>query len=216
MSYKTMTELVTDVEAALYQSAGPQVQIYSQSIITQMVQDAFDHFFLKRFWNQFRKREQRTLDGVTGQITAVPTFISDYHDLEHVFRENSDRPLPQLPHSLNTLNLSGATPKFIEASGDTKLFTVYPLTATGNVLLVGRRRPAQYAMEDVVEFDPLVLKHFAAWNYFCDDGANPASASKHQVLFEKRLKELELADEQHAVVLDPYATALPDQWYETH
>lgn len=214
MAFKILSALISDVERELYQLAGPQVQIYSQDIIAQMIQQAFNHVFLKRYWGYFRKREERTLDGVTGQITAPLTYISDYHDIQHVYREGSQRPLPVLPSTYNTLGMTGSAPRFITPSGDANLFTVYPLDAEGDVLVIGRRRPtADYAMDEEVEFDPTFLVHYVAWSYFTDDGSNPASALKHQVLFEKRLEELERADAQHAVVLDPHQGEIPQDWY---
>lgn len=215
MAFKTLAQLVTAVETALYQSAGPQVQVYSQDILAQMIQQGFNHVFDKRFWHDFRKREQRTLNGTTGQVTAVLTFINEYRDIQYVFRDGSKRPLPILPTMYNTLSMSGTTPRYIEASGDSKLFLVYPLTSVGDVLVLGRARPtADYAMDEEVEFDQTCLTHYAAWQYFADDGANPASAARHQGLFETRLKTLELADQQFAVQLDSMTGDIPTEWRE--
>lgn len=213
MAFKLLSALVSDVERELYQLAGPQVQIYSQDILAQMVQQAFDHFFLKRYWSYFRKREERTLDETTGQITAPLTHISEYEDIQHVFRENSQRPLPKLPDTYNTLGMQGTSPRFIAPSGNANLFTIYPVTAEGDVLVVGRRRPAEYAMDEEVEFDPTCLVHYVAWSYYCGDGSNPAEVAKHQGLFEDRYKQLVLADQQHAISLDGRSSEIPTEWY---
>lgn len=213
MANKTLLQLVTDVEVALYQSAGPQVQIYSQDIIVQMIQRAFDAVFIKRYWSQFRKREVRTLNGTTGTITAPLTFIKQYSDIQYVFRDGSQRPLPKLPTDFNTINFTGGTPKFVEPSGDSNLINIYPLDSTGQILIVGRRCPDPYAMDQTVEFDSTYLVNAVAWEYFVDDGSNPGSASKHQMLMETRLRQLEMDDEQHAIQLDPFASEIPTDWY---
>lgn len=214
MAYKTLAALTTEVEQALYQVAGPTVQIYSEAILQQMVQDAFDHVFLKRFWHRFCTREQRTLDGTTGQPTLALTNIKFYEDIQYVFRDGSKRPLPVLPSTYNSLNMQGTTPRFVEAAANTKLITCYPLTSVGDVLISGRRRPTAYASGDIVEFDSTCLKHYTVFSYFVDDGSNPAAASKHQALFETRLKELEMADQQFNTPLDNFSTEIPEQWYD--
>lgn len=216
MAFKTLAQLTTAVETALYQVAGPAVQIYSEAIIQQMVQDAFDHCFTKRFWNYFMVRETRVLDGTTGKITVAPTSITQYDDLQYVFREGQRRPLLKLPSMYNTLGMTGTTARFIGASGDTKLFIAYPITSTGTVQLSGRRRPAAYTSGQTVEFDHLCLRHFAAFSYFAGDGSNPAEASRHQALFEARLEQLVLDDQQFAIPLDNQDSEIPQQWYESH
>lgn len=213
MPFSTLEELVTATEVAIYQSAGPQVQIYSQDILSQMILRGFTLAFDKRYWHYFRKREQRTLDGTTGQITSVLTHITEYKDIQGVFIEGSQRRLPILPASYNTLGMTGSRGRFIEASDNTKLFVVYPLTSEGDVLVVGRRRPSISAMDDEVPFDATYLVNYAAFEYFTDDASNPGAAQKHQGLYETRLKQLEEMDEQHAVQLDALSSEIPTDWY---
>lgn len=214
MTFKTLAALTTDVQTALYQVAGPNVQIYSEAIVQQLIQEAFDHCFTKRFWHHFRARQQRTLDGVTGKVTVVPTILQ-YDDVQYVFRQGQRRPLPVLPSMYNTLGMDGTTPRFVEASGDTSLIVVYPLTSTGDILITGRIRPPAYTSGQTVAFDALCLKHYAAFSYFAADGANPAEAARQQAMFETRLKQLELDDQNFAIPLDSRSTEVPEQWYET-
>lgn len=208
-----MSDLITDVEVALYQNAGPSAQIYTAAVLQQMIQDAFDAIFIKRFWHYFNVREQLTLDGTTGKVTVAPTSLKFYEDVQYVFCTNSRRPIPVLSSMYNTLNMAGTTPRFIEASGDSKLVKIYPLTSTGTVLLVGRRRPAAYGTSDTVEFDSTCLKHFTVFRYFADDASNVASMGVHQGLFEARLNELVLADQQFAIALDNRSSSVPTDWY---
>lgn len=215
---KTMAQLITDVQRELYQSSGVGVQLYSQDRIMQLINQAYEHCMKQEFWPQYRKREVRVLDGTTGRVTVPFTYILDWEDIQHVFRENSDRPLPITPASFNTLNYppSGATPRFIEASGDSKLFRVYPPDATGSVQVVGRATiTASYNLNDIVAFDSLALTHFAAWSYFTDDASNPAAALKHQGLFETRMDKIKDQSFDHAVQLNPHSGYIPDRWHET-
>lgn len=213
---KTLQGLITDTQKALYQSAGPGVQMYAQDLIAAHIQQAFKHCYRAAFWPQFRKREVRTLDGLTGQITVPLTYIKDWEDLQHVYRRNSPVPLPQLPAALNTLDIpAGTTARWIEASGDAKLFFVYPFGATDNIVAIGRKTwETEFTLTDTVPFDDLALVHFAAWSYFTDDASNPASALKHQGLYERRMQTLKSDAFSHAVQLNSQSGHIPNQWYE--
>ena len=82
--------------------------------------------------------------------------------------------------------------RFLEASNDATLFTVYPLTATDDIVVVGRERPAaEFIHTDIVPFDDLALSYYAAWNYMVDDASNAGAAAKFQGLFDSRMAELE-------------------------
>jgi hypothetical protein len=215
MAYKTLQALVTDTEKALYQAAGPGVQIYAQDVLIQQLQNAFDFIFLDYWWPQFIRREVRTLDGVSGLVTVPFALITHYEDIKAVFRRNSDRPLPELPLSYNSLDYpTGSLARHIEATGDSNLFRVYPTDALDNIVVVGRTRPAtDFISTDVVPFDSTALVHYAAWSYFTDDESNPAAAAKHQGLFEKRMQQLKDALPQ-VVELNPRHGYVPDQWSE--
>ena len=216
MSDKTMSALITDIERALYQSAGPTVQLYSQDIIMQMVQDAFDHLFTAHWWMRFRVRETRTLDGTTGTITAPLTNIKQYDDILHVYNAYDKRPIPILAGGSNThdsLYTTGSVARYIDADANS-LFVVYPLSAAGTILVVGRKRPNVFSITDDVPFDHVAIKHFACWSYYVDDDSNPSAAAKHQGLFETRKQQLMLDDRNHRTVLDPQAERYPSTWYE--
>jgi len=210
---KTLQALISDVEKALYQSAGPGVQMYSQDLIASLLQQAFKHCYRAEFWPQYRRREVRTLNGLTGHVTAPLVYIRDWDDVQHVFRRGTDRPLPILPAATNTLDIVGTSARWIEASGDANIFTVYPLEATDNIVVVGREtRISEFGLSDTVPFDDLALVHFAAWSYFTDDASNPASAAKHQGLFETRMKKLKDDAFGHTVELNSRSGYIPDRW----
>jgi hypothetical protein len=215
MAFKTAQQLITQIERAIYQSAGSAVQIYSQDLLLDMVQQAFTHLFDLHFWPRFMVRETLTLDGVTGQTTAVPTQITDYKDIKVVYPGTYNKPMRILPYTISTERISsGGTPQYLQATSDTKLIKVWPLNATGTIQLVGRARPAQFVITDAVPFDDLLIVHFAAWSYFTDDGSSPNSAAKHQGLFENRLKAIENSEYNHPIQLNTNSWDIPDRWSE--
>lgn len=212
---KTLQALTTDVEKMLYQAAGPAVQIYAQDVIMQKIQQAFDHVFTTKFWPQFMVREVRTLDGATGLVTAPFTSIIESKDIHSIFRKNSDRPIPQLPYSINTLDIPvGTAIKFYAPRTDANLFTAYPLDAVDQLVVIGRSRPAnEFIATDIVPFDHLALEYWAAWEYSIDDASNAGMAAKFQGLFDSRMKELEDAEFSHVVMLNPRSEEIPTRWY---
>lgn len=214
--YKTMQALITDVEQALYQSAGPSVQLYSQDVVMSMIQDAFDHVFTKRWWPQFRKRELVTLDGTNGYPLTSPLYIKLYEDIRYVYAGNSQRPLPSLPLGVN-VNAQGfnqgTTARWVEGDAG-KVIRVWPNSTTDTIMLVGRSRPDPFVITDIVPLDALLIKHFAVWSYFVDDGSSPGSVAKHQGLFEARLQQMQDDNFNEPIVLDAMSDRIPTQWNE--
>lgn len=214
---KTLEALITETQQKLYQAAGPAVQVYSEDLLAQKLNEAFDRCFSAKFWPQFLKREVRTLDGVTGKTTAPFTYVKEWGDVHSVFRSNSSVPIPTMPESYNLLGLpTGTAPRFIEPSDDTTLFTIYPLTSTGQIVVVGRNRPANagnFAATETVPFDYLALEYLAAWEYATDEASNAAMAVKFQSLFNNRMKQLEDDAFDNVVMLNPRADVIPTQWY---
>jgi len=211
---KTLMQLTVDTERMLYQAAGVNTQVYAQDVIMQKLQHAFDHCFTAKFWPSFVRREARTLDGVTGKPTTPFSLIKEWKDVSDVFRKNSQHPIPQMPLSYNLLDLvEGATPRFVEPTADATLFTVYPLGSTGEIVVVGRERPAlEFTNNDIVPFDNLALCYYAAWDYLVDDASNAGAAAKMQGLFDTRMKALEDAEFDNVVLLNPHSEQIPSQW----
>lgn len=213
---KTLQALITDTERMLYQMAGPSVQLYAQDVIAQKLQQAFDRCFSAKFWPQFVKREVRTLNGATGKTTVPFSFITQWEDVMKggVFRQYSQRPIPTLPMSFNTLDLQGGSVRYIEPSADATLFTAYPLDATDQIVVVGRARPAnEFILTDIVPFDHLALEYYAAWEYCVDDASNAGQAAKFQGHFDSRMKQLEEMAFDNRVPLYPTRGDIPQNWY---
>lgn len=211
---KTLQALITEVQRELYQSAGPSVQVYSQDILAQKLQHAFDTIFQAKHWPQFRTRETRTLNGTTGKTTVPFTLIRQWDDVEKVFRRYSPHPIPELPLSFNTLDFIGSAIRYLEPAADTTLFTAYPLTAIDQIVVVGRARPtAEYGLAGTVPFDHLALVYYATWEYLVDDASNPAAAAKYQGLFDSRIKTLWDDAQEHVIALNPHRGDIPMEWH---
>ena len=213
--HKTLMHLTVDTERMLYQAAGINTQVYAQDVIMQKLQHAFDNCFTAKWWPSFIRREARTLDGVTGKPIIPFTLIHEWKDVQSVFRKNSQHPLPTMPLSYNLLDLpTGTAARFLEPRSDAQLFTVYPLSATDEIVVVGRERPVgEFIGTDIVPFDNLALCYYAAWDYLVDDASNAGAAAKMQGLFDARMKTLEDSEFDNIVLLNPTSEQIPSQWY---
>lgn len=213
---KTLQALISDTERMLYQSVGPSVQLYAQDVLAQKIQQAFDRCFSAKMWPQFVKREVRTLNGTTGKTTVPFSLITNWEDVKKggVFRRYSANPIPTIPLSFNTLDLTGSVVRYLEPAGDTTLFTAYPLTAVDQIVVVGRARPAnEFILTDIVPFDHLALEYFAAWEYCVDDASNAGQAAKFQGHFDARMKQLEDDAFDNIVRINSRSGEIPMNWY---
>lgn len=179
-----------------------------------MIINAFKHVHKAKFWPQHKRRQVRTLNGTSGEVTVNVTDITEYDDIQYVMPSTSSRPIPVLPSAFNTIGLVGTFPRFIEQTDtEGKLFVVYPLESTGDVLIVGRKSYDEFVNTDIVPFDEDALKHFACWQYFVDDEMQ-ASADKHQALFNSRYLQLNNSAFNHPIQLDNQQDEIPRGWTE--
>ena len=215
MQTKTVQQLLSIIERMLYQAAGVDVQVYAQDIIVDKINQAFIRCFEAKFWPQFLVREVRTVDGVTGQVTVPFTSITTWEDVYRVFRTGSQKPLAIMPDSYNLLSLpTGTVSRFI-APSITSIFTVYPLEASDEILVIGRARPintGDFSLSDIVPFDYMALAYHVAWEYAVDDASNGAMASKFQTLFDSRMAQLEDISFADFVDIAPNTSDIPTEW----
>ena len=215
MDTKTLQDLITDTERMLYQAAGPSVQVYSQDVLAQKLNQAFTRCFEAKFWPSFNARETHVLNGVTGKTVAPFTLISRWVDVDKVFRRYSPTPLTVLPRSISSLDIRAGAAKFIDPAPDETLFTVFPLTAVDTIEVVGRTRPIRsgnFNIMDEVPFDYLALEYHAAWEYAIDDASNAGVAAKFQTLFDSRMNQLEELEFPSVVQLAPHSDTIQTEW----
>lgn len=215
MQTKTVQQLLSVIERMLYQAAGVDVQVYAQDIIIDKINQAFIRCFEAKFWPQFFVRETGTLDGVTGLPVTPFSLITAWEDIYRVFRSGSEAPLPVMPDSYNLLSIpSSGVARFIAPDAN-ELFVVYPLTATDDIMVSGRQRPANtgdFALSDIVPFDYLAIAYHVVWEYATDDASNGAMAAKFQTLFDSRIQQLADISFPDFVAIAPNTNAIPLEW----
>lgn len=216
MEYKTLEEQITEVEVLLSQTAGVSVQKYSEPRIAKFILEAFDIAFKKAWWAQFRHWQLVTLDGSTGVPTANSDFW-EFGDIRAIYPSSRQVRLTQLPFPFNPWLMTGTQAMYVEPQAGKKLFRIWPMGATDQLYVQGRRKPDTwpFSLTDEVPMDDILLQNIAAWRYCVSDGNNPAEAEGFQVVFDQRIKTL-LGEEVGNVPmqLDPRFANVPNEWYE--
>ena len=215
---KTLTSLVTSVQKNLYQVAGVAVQIYSEDLLAEKIQNAFHLIHADKRWKRFHTFATYTLDGTTGRVTATVTdTFKTFEDIYKIYAGSSDIPLRRHSSERNPSAYSGSSPLEYVADRTTgKVFRVIPITSTGSITVVGRiGYTDDFALDDVVPFDHLALIYMTCWQWSVDDGTNSAMADKFQGLFETRIKQLTENQANEPISLNAGVnTRIPDSWEE--
>lgn len=214
----TLEALITRVQTALYQAAGPSVQLYSESMLAQMIEDAFVTLANdpKIRWKKFRIFNRYTLDGTTGRTTVpLNSTFKAFGDIYNIFPDQSNRPLTYMPTTDNPYLYTGNRPlKYIRDTVDT--IRVIPTGATGDIIVVGKSVPQPpLLISDTVPFDYLAIMNYVCWEWATDDGSNPGMAEKFRVKYESRYEEIKAEEATESIKLSGAQSDIPNQWYTT-
>ena len=211
-------ELIQQVIRRIGQVTGSAVQTYAEDLVGDMIQHKFDVMFEEVWWNQFMYWLDGTLDGTTGVVTVDVSTLTNplvrFEDIHSIFSENSNRPLPRLPDFVNPDNVTGTTPRYIEAVGNVqKVFRILPLTATKPIKIRYRSMPTHFAVGETVDFDSQALVLGSAFDYLEDDGTNPGATEKLSRMFESRVRQLKKSRAWLPHKLDPRVEDSVDEWF---
>lgn len=212
----TVNEAVRRVEVLLSQVAGENVQLYAEDKIIDMLQNSYNSLFDKLWWPNRMRRETKTLDGVSGEVTVVFTALTRFDDIKHVYAEGASIPLPELQLNRNPAVITGVTPRVYEYSATTgKFFKCYPITSVGNVIVQYREKQADFVDDPTVEidFDVDLLVFAAVYDYLEDDGTNPGATEKYRSRLNAKFTA---AKAKYGTRIIPYrrgSALIPDAWY---
>lgn len=214
MTDKTLEDLIVEVELGLHQAAGISTQVYSETTIASMIKDAFYTFATdpEKRWPRFITFVNYTLDGVNGRTTVpINTTFANYMDILSVYPDGSDIALSMMDATLNPSRYAGSSP--ISYTYDTQdTIKIIPVTATGDITVVGRSMPTTFENDTVVPFDYLALKYFVCWRYLTDDGNNPGAAENFRVLYESRYQHLSKSTMEAPIKLQGRGS-IPRDWF---
>ena len=120
---------------------------------------------------------------------------------------NTSAALAALPSTVNPYGLSGTAPiYFAPYNTVSKVFQVWPRSATGTLTVAGRTKPTAFVAGDTVDFDDQLLILGATYDYLEDDGSNPGATQKFEAMFDSRRKQMHRLLNSLPVQLDPIST----------
>lgn len=216
--------IVNDVITQLSMVGTYATQKYATPRIQQHVQDACIMLMDEAWWPHLTKYFRGSLDGITGTLTADLTVagyanhsVQRYQDIQFVMIDGTEQRLLRLPTNINPFNLTGGNAMFIDASGanSARPFTVWPLTATDDLVIRAKLYPTiPISDNDVVYLDSLCVTYAAAYFYAQDDGTNPGAIDKFEKLLEKRLTQAKKGYEHQPIPLGGPSFGGIGQWQE--
>ena len=207
-----VSTIVNAVINELSQVPGIATQTYASGRILQHVQDALLLELEEMWWPDYMTRlGPIPLDGTSGSLTqdliGPLSAITEYRDIQAVFKGNTNRKLKELPQSVNPMGLTSGLSSMYLAPDYTvanRPFVVFPPNSTESVVVVARQRPMlPLGTNDKLYIDGLLLQFDACWMYCVDDGTIPAQVNKFQMLAQRRRTKMIAAFGQQPLALDP-------------
>lgn len=207
-TFPTLAEVVNATILRIGQVTGIGAQVYSEDVIAEMVIHKFDVLFDKFSFPEYCKWYEGTLgsDGKCNvDVQTESVGIYRYKDIIGVWPDGHSQPLQQFPTGrMNAFSYARAgTPRWIESSGDNRVFRVLPLGNEGDTIYVRHKHyPPEIIATTNLCVDRQALILGAAYDYMADDGANPGAVEKLRNMFNQRMMQL-MNDES---VFDRYDT----------
>lgn len=184
-------------------SAGPDVQIYAEEHIQDIIQHKFDILFDDTWWPQFfNPGEVFTLDGSTGQVIEdITSKIRRYQDVRHIWYSTHPSPIGRISGRVSPGQITAWT--FAPTTGP-KIFKVYPANTTGNITVSYRTKPDTFESEsDSIDMDEHLIVLGSAYDYLNSLGYNTSAENKLLTLFNERYEQLKKQVEQVEVSTSP-------------
>lgn len=220
MTFSTIEDAIIQVAAGMSLVNAQGMTPYSDELILSYLHGAHTAIADEQEWDEMTISHTRTLDGTTGKITQKITEVTDWKDIERIYHESSQQPLPKVTRWSNPListtlvGFRGMSAVEDPNSGGRYLVQFFPLTLTGQVLFQSALSIDFTNRDTVLPIDWWLHVYHASWQYALDDGTNPAQMEKYQTLYNQRLKTVKSKQNRASISLDPYQ-AIPNIWTES-
>lgn len=203
-NFKTSQQMRDAVLNELVLVTGTSVQTYTEPMLYDYFQRAFDHYFTKRYWNHLTTTTFHTLAGTGGDVATGSTNvitdnpgINSWEDILWVRYE------PYRPDNIieaydqgvfDTVRRAWQPLPYGHVHYADRVITFSPLTLKENVAIRARRRPADFVPTDIIPLDDVMLIHWAAGMLLATDGLNPEGQRVQLGLAEDRYISLIAAE----------------------
>lgn len=217
----SLNDFATRAIDLLREVPGVAVQVYAEPRLEKLSQTVFDLIFRKHWFPSHCEWQTVTLDGTTGKPTSNLT-VDSFHDIKVLYPQNSDRPLPLLPHTMNPDNIAGTSARFVaplrqpESGGTTKLFRILPITCTDSITFYARYHPGDQSdtpNNAVFYIDKEIIALGVTYISLEQDGTNPGATELYQNMFNDALKTYDHAYDSPGIPLGNINETYPTQWY---
>ena len=224
-----MSAIAIDVIELIHQVSGTSVQTYSQDIIENHINKVFNMLHQKLWWSEYMRWASPVLDESTGVVTSNLVTAPEYmrwRDIRIIVPDGQRDAIPRLPMHVNPYELSGTVPLYVEplnisdANFLTRVFKVWPLTATGTLRVHYRFRETEnLATSSEVYMDNDLIVFGAVWAYLKDDGTFPEMTDEYKSLFDMRYKDVlkgdgRLQTEGRYLNQHQGSGGIPTMWFE--
>lgn len=215
----TIDGAVNRVTTLLSQVSGENVQLYAEDRIVDMLQNSYNLLFDRMWWPSLMRRETKTLNGTSGEVTVNFTALTRFEDIKSIFRVGDRMPLPEVALNENPDTLDGDRVRFYEPSQTAgKIFKCYPVESIGDIIIHYRARQADFIDDTTatIDFDVDLLVFAAVYDYLEDDGTNPGATEKYRVKVNEKFKT---AKAKYGTRIIPYrrnGVLPPDVWYTSN
>lgn len=198
MAFPTVREILNDTITMMGQVSGSAVQQYTEPMALIGINRIFEYLYNKREWDHLWDWQTGVLDGVTGRISGDITLVTQSSDITKVIDVQTGKTIPfPISHEHLLTYTSGAQTMYRtelpwnDEDYNTKYFKFWPVTAAGTLGFWCGHRPATFDSDSqTVPMDKTLMVNGVVWWMLADDGTNPASADKAQVLFDKTFQDI--------------------------
>lgn len=208
----TLRQAIDRTLSRVQLAAGPDVQVYAEDQIKDIVQHKFDVLFDEVWWPQFFvPAETFTLDGTTGRVVEdIATKIKRYQDIKHVWIGDYPTPIGRISGRVNPSLITAWS--FAPVPGN-KVFAVYPNNYNGTVVVSYRTKPSDFdSSADTIDMDAHLIVLGSAYDYLNSLGYNTSAEDKLLTLFNERFDQLKKQVEQVEVSIDPQYGVSASGW----
>jgi hypothetical protein len=210
----TLRQAIDKTLSRVQLAAGPDVQVYAENQIKEIIQHKFDVLFDEIWWPQyFTAGEVFTLDGSTGKVVQdISAKIKRYEDIKHVWIDSYPTPIGRISGRVNPNIITSWS--YAPTSGP-KVFVVYPVNTSGSITVSYRTKPDSLdSSDDTIDIDEHLIILGAAYDYLNSLGYNTAAEDKLLTLFNERFDQLRKQVEQVETSIDPAYGVSANGWQD--
>jgi hypothetical protein len=216
MAY-TLDQLIQKCVLRLSMVGGTGVQVYSEDILGEMIQERFDELFDRFWWEDYMNVYVGTLhtDGTVDEDIRTTQELDRFTDIQHIHHQTKPNPLLRIDSRSNRANyLKTSSPIYIAPIAGDKVFQLLPYGDVGDAVTISfRKRPtAAFIGTDEILLDNLLLIYGACYDYLEDDAGSQGAIAKFQDSYNARLTQLNSLRNEQGIPLMPGRADVPDDW----